>query len=180
MGDPGEHGELVILRQPKPLRHPREVVRQREVPSQHTLRLPFGPAREAQRRRRIRANEHTRRLSLHRRLRLQTVRPGDVSTAQLAVVAQAQRGDLGLDLEVARDELGHGVGELAGVLGGAADLDEEGGVRDLEEDLLAVGGVLGVEDRDGGAGLEGAHVGDDEVDAGGRQRCSHRTGRLAI
>lgn len=101
------------------------------MPSQHALRLALRPTRKAQRRRGVRPDQHTRCLGLQLRLAREAIAPTHITALQFSVVLEAECGYRGLDLEPLRYELGDGGGQLAGIFGGALDLDEEPGVRNF-------------------------------------------------
>lgn len=175
MGNSRQHSKPVILRQIESLCHPGEVVCQREVAALHTLGSAFGATGKGEGRDRVGTNQDTRQLTLDRLLRLEAVLAIDLTTSQSTVVPKLESRHFCLDAQVLSDEFSDLVRQLACLLGSALDLNEEPGARDFQVYGLAVGRVLGIEDTDGGTGLQSAHVCHDEVDTAAGQKRARKT-----
>lgn len=104
----------------------------------------------------------------------------DLATDQAAVGSKLKSRDLGLEVKVLGDESPDLVGELSGLLGRLVDDDEGSWPGDIKVNVLTYGlqleclfqvngskltvwGVRGVDDAEGGSGLENTKDGDDKV-----------------
>lgn len=136
---------------------------EREVASLDTLGLTLGTTGEAQSRTRVGSNENAGILLPKRDLRLENVSIVYQASLEAAVVLKGKGWDIRPDFQVLGDEVCDRLHGLAKLLVCSLDADQELGPCDFQQDVLAVWGVLGVNNTDNGTGLESPQVRNHEV-----------------
>jgi len=122
--------------------------------AQHALRPSLGAAGEAQGRRGVRAHSDLGQTRIVHSMRRDQVAP----------LGQFEAGNEILEAEMLSHEFHDGLRWLAKFVIGPLEGQEEARARHIQQHNLAIRRILGVQHAHGGAGLERAEIGDDEVD----------------